>query len=108
MVEVHDGLEGIRRLHKLQSAGTLPCPIVLDVNMPLMDGRETFQQIKADGHFDDIAVVALSTSSSHVDQIYFNGKNAEYIGKPSSSLPLEEIAGRLLHRGDELQGVFLA
>lgn len=98
MVEAHDGLEGIRRLHELRNAGTLPCLIVLDVNMPRMDGRETFKQIKADDRFEEIPVVVFSTSSSHVDQMYFNGRNVEYIVKPSSYRPLEEIATRMLSR----------
>ena len=34
VIEAHDGLEGIRRLHELKNEGILPCLVVLDVNMP--------------------------------------------------------------------------
>lgn len=96
VIEAHDGLEGIRRLHQLKNAGSLPCLIVLDVNMPRMDGRETFRSIRADEQLEDIPVVVLSTSKSHVDQMFFSGKNVEYITKPSGISPLEEIAARML------------
>lgn len=96
IVEARDGLEGVRKLHELKHSGDLPCLIVLDVNMPRMDGRETLEMIKADEDLADIPVVVFSTSSSHVDQIHFTGKNVEYIIKPTTISPLKEIAGRML------------
>jgi CheY-like chemotaxis protein len=96
IIEAHDGLEGIRRLHELKHAGSLPCLIVLDVNMPRMDGRETFRMIKADEQLENIPVVVFSTSSSHVDKLFFSGNNVEYITKPLTVTPLEEIANRML------------
>jgi CheY-like chemotaxis protein len=96
VIEAHDGLEGIRRLHQLKNDGQLPCLIVLDVNMPRMDGRETFRSIRADEQLGEIPVVVFSTSKSHVDQMYFSGKNVEYITKPTNISPLEEIASRML------------
>jgi CheY-like chemotaxis protein len=101
VIEAHDGLEGIRRLHELKNAGTLPCLIVLDVNMPRMDGRETFRMIKSEEQFEEIPVVVFSTSNSHVDQLFFTGKNVEYIIKPVSVTPLEEIADRMLRHCGE-------
>lgn len=96
VIQAQDGLEGIRRLHELKNAGQLPCLIVLDVNMPRMDGRETFRSIRADEQMEKIPVVVFSTSKSHVDQMYFSGKNVEYITKPAGISPLEEIASRML------------
>lgn len=96
VIEAHDGLEGIRRLHELKNAGHLPCLIVLDVNMPRMDGRETFRRIRTDETLGSIPVVVFSTSSSHVDKLFFSGENVEYITKPVSVEPLEEIASRML------------
>lgn len=100
VIQAPDGLEGIRRLHELKNAGQLPCLIVLDVNMPRMDGRETFRSIRADEHLEEIPVVVFSTSKSHVDQMYFSGKNVEYITKPAGISPLEEIATRMLQHCD--------
>lgn len=96
VIEAHDGLEGIRRLHELKNNNQLPCLIVLDVNMPRMDGRETFRSIRADERLEDIPVVVFSTSTSHVDKMFFSGKNVEYITKPTTISPLEEIASRML------------
>jgi CheY-like chemotaxis protein len=39
IVEAHNGIEGLEKLQELAAAETLPCLIVLDINMPKMDGR---------------------------------------------------------------------
>jgi two-component system response regulator len=45
----------------------LPSVILLDLNMPIMDGRETLKQLKADASLARIPVVILSTSSEAFD-----------------------------------------
>lgn len=41
--------------------------IILDLNMPLKDGRETLRELKSDRQLRHIPVVVLSTSNSHID-----------------------------------------
>jgi|SRR5688572_8821019 CheY-like chemotaxis protein len=50
-------------LIKLGDAKTLPEKIFLDLNMPLMDGRQFLQEIKKDNGLKEIPIVILSTSS---------------------------------------------
>jgi two-component system response regulator len=45
----------------------LPSVILLDLNMPVMDGRETLKQLKADKFLASIPVVILSTSAEVED-----------------------------------------
>ncbi|RYF87157.1 MAG: response regulator [Chitinophagaceae bacterium] len=91
-----DGIEGLQLLQKMKGNGTLPCLIVLDLNMPGMDGRQTFIKIKQDDVLRSIPVVIFSTSSSSLDQLFFRDKNVEYITKPIQYLRLLEIAKKLL------------
>jgi len=65
--------------------GLAPRPglILLDLNMPKMDGREALKHIKNDPHLHDIPVVVLSTSSLDEDIVrsYQLGVNS-FITKP--------------------------
>ena len=65
--------------------GAAPRPglILLDLNMPKMDGREALQRIKGDPTLIDIPVVVLTTSGSDADVIrsYRLGVNS-FITKP--------------------------
>jgi CheY-like chemotaxis protein len=57
-------------LHRGEHAGAahaLPGLILLDLNMPRMDGREALREIRADPALRDIAVVVLTTSSAAED-----------------------------------------
>jgi len=65
--------------------GAAPRPglILLDLNMPKMDGREALQRIKSDATLIDIPVVVLTTSGLDADVIrsYRLGVNS-FITKP--------------------------
>lgn len=65
--------------------GAAPRPglILLDLNMPKMDGREALQHIKGDATLIDIPVVVLTTSGLDADVIrsYRLGVNS-FITKP--------------------------
>ncbi len=83
--EVHDGVEAMEYLRKDGKYENAPTPdlIMLDLNMPRKDGRETLEEIKSDEEFKKIPVVILTTSDSNNDIIksYTSGANC-YITKP--------------------------
>lgn len=57
-----NGLDGLQVLNRQYSNGKTPCVIVLDVNMPKMNGPEMLGRLKNDRRFNDIPVVIYSTS----------------------------------------------
>jgi CheY-like chemotaxis protein len=59
--------------------------IVLDLNMPLMNGSQFLEKIKSDEHMRDIPVIIFSTTSNRfmLDQTAALGARAYYT-KPSS------------------------
>ena len=73
-----------------------PALILLDLNMPKMDGREALAEIKADSRFSSIPVVILTTSRAEADVIrsYQTGANS-YIAKPVTFEGLVQIMGDL-------------
>ena len=64
-------------------AGNRPCLILLDLNMPVMNGIEFLQAVKNDPDLRRIPVVVLTTSEEQKDKIdSFNLGVAGYMRKP--------------------------
>ena len=64
-----DGAEAMAFLRREREHATAPRPdlILLDLNMPKLDGREVLAQIKADESLKPIPTVVLTTSTAAVD-----------------------------------------
>lgn len=98
---VHDGEELMDYLkhrppYENQARYPLPGLILLDLNMPRMDGREALLAIKRDSLLRHIPVVILSTSSAEEDKLHSDamGVNA-FITKPVSFSGLLEVVKSL-------------
>ena len=96
LMEAHDGVEGLKMLKNIYDTGEVPCLIVLDINMPRMDGRETFNAIRSNPKYADTPIVIFSTSSSPLDKMFFAKKNVEYFVKPINFDKLMQVAGAFL------------
>ena len=60
---VNDGKEALDYLKQTSDLG-LPCVILLDYNMPELNGAQVIQQLAADKRFENVPKVILSTSSN--------------------------------------------
>ena len=81
LVHAVNGEEGLARLR--EGAGDKPCLILLDLNMPKMNGSEFLGIAKADRALKKIPVVVLTTSSEERDVVEsFRLSVAGYIIKP--------------------------
>lgn len=85
---VHDGQQLLDYLHRRgrfadPEESPSPALILLDLNMPRVDGREALKAIKDDPGLRKIPIVALTTSSADEDihRSYDLGVNS-YITKP--------------------------
>lgn len=82
---VRDGIEALEFLRREGDFADVPRPdlILLDLNMPRKDGRETLHDIKTDDHLKSIPVVILTTSVDEVDisRSYLESANS-YVTKP--------------------------
>jgi CheY-like chemotaxis protein len=94
--ERSDGIQALEYLRVAKADGKLPCLIVMDFNMPLLNGRETFEQIKNDEELARIPIVIFSTATSHIDEAYFKENGIENFRKPSNGKEMELIALQLL------------
>ena len=80
-----DGFEAMAFLRREDKYAEVPRPdiILLDLNLPGMDGREVLAEVKADPDLKAIPVVVLTTSQSEEDVLksYNLGANC-FITKP--------------------------
>ncbi len=82
---VEDGMEALRFLRRQGSHAQAPRPdlILLDLNLPGMNGKEVLAEIKADADLRTIPVVILTSSHNEadVDGAYRQWANC-YVTKP--------------------------
>lgn len=82
---VKDGVEAIEFLRRKGKHASAPRPdiILLDLNLPKMDGREVLQEIKTDSDLKRIPVVVLTTSKAEEDVLRTYSLHANcYVTKP--------------------------
>ncbi|MCX6185990.1 MAG: response regulator [Bacteroidetes bacterium] len=80
----NNGIEALKLLHSLSSS-QLPQVILLDINMPMMNGIEFLCELRKDERLKHISVFVMTTSNEDSDKIEAYGYNvAGYILKPLS------------------------
>lgn len=80
-----DGVEAMAFLRKQGAHASAPRPdlILLDLNLPKMDGREVLAHIKEDGSLKTIPTVILTTSDAEADIVKSYQLQANcYLTKP--------------------------
>ena len=114
-----DGSEVLHRFYKIRPDGSnrdllqllqktlyrlgdttlgIPDIIFLDLNMPILSGFETLQQIREDVRFKDVPVIAIYSTSATTDGInntFGLGANA-YIIKPIAFSDLKKLLKKVI------------
>ena len=91
IMHANNGLEALEMLQRLEDKDTMPCLILLDINMPGMDGRETLIRIKQDDRLKHIPAAMFSTSSSSLDKEFAAKWNASFFTKPLVYSEMEKM-----------------
>lgn len=97
---VEDGEEALRFLHRRGPHRLAPTPdlILLDLNLPRMDGREVLAEIKADPALQMIPVVVLTTSGAEEDILKTYELHANcYVQKPLDLDRFMDVVGAVEH-----------
>jgi CheY-like chemotaxis protein len=82
---VQDGADAMAFLRREGDFSGAPRPdlVLLDLNLPRMDGREVLQAIKSDAELASIPVVVLTTSEAEEDVLRSYSLHANaYVTKP--------------------------
>jgi two-component system, chemotaxis family, response regulator Rcp1 len=89
-----DGVEAMAFLKRLDTYANAPRPdlILLDLNLPKMDGREVLSNIKTDRSLKTIPTVILTTSDSEADVVGSYELQANcYLSKPGQLDEFESL-----------------
>ena len=95
---VTDGVEAMAYLRRQGDQVDAPRPaiILLDLNLPRMDGREVLAQIKADPSLKTIPTIILTTSEANVDIVRSYELQANsYLTKPVQLEKFESLVASI-------------
>lgn len=97
LVFAENGMEAIRYLEKIQEDNSLlPCLIVLDLNMPYIDGKETYRRLKENATLCSVPVIVFTSSLNPNDRKLFESAGVEYITKPDHFSEMNDIVAHML------------
>lgn len=80
LVLFDNGLDLLNHLNK--NSETPPCLILLDLNMPKLDGKDTLRLIRNNSKYDPIPVIIFTTSSLPSDSYFVRHFKAGFYTKP--------------------------
>ena len=97
MVGAEDGLKGLEmaKAHK-------PEIILMDINLPDIDGIEVTKRIKAQEHLNHIPIIALTANAMYGDEAKYIAAGCDgYIAKPVDKQKLHSEIERFLAKPEE-------
>lgn len=84
LIHAENGIQLLELLRSLTREGKRPCLIVMDVNMPIMDGREALARIRSNKLWAKIPVCIYSTSPPHIFDDLAANYEAVIVRKPDN------------------------
>ena len=96
VVEAENGVEALDYLSRAIQKKQLPCLIVLDINMPLLDGKQTLEKIRTEMGLMTLPVVVFTSSENPNDKAHFQKKGVEMVTKPMDNTHLEKLVKNFL------------
>lgn len=93
---IRDGKAAIIFFETLNNNGTVPDLVLLDINLPKVNGLEVLTYLKNNERYKHIPVTMLTTSSSEKDimRSYCNHVNC-YVTKPADAADYMEVVSRI-------------
>ena len=83
-------------LAKRKLSKSLPSLIVMDINMPIMDGNKMLMAIKEDDDLKNIPIVVFTTSTKTTNLQHVKSLKIETIAKPTDWVSYEAVAKKIL------------
>jgi CheY-like chemotaxis protein len=99
LIQAKNGTEVVDLLEN-DMAETHPCVIILDLNMPIMNGKEVLAWLKKDDRYKNIPVMVFTTSSRDEDLKLCQTHKCTFFRKPTLYRDLLHIAQTMLDMCD--------
>ena len=94
VAEAEDGEQALQRVRDVR-----PDLVLLDLQMPKLDGYGVLAALRSDAHFADLPVLALTASAMRGDrERILEAGFTDYLAKPASPEVLRDTVARLLDR----------
>ncbi len=95
LLQAKNGTEVISMLEN-ELVDDLPCIIILDLNMPIMSGKEVLTWLKKEDRFKNIPIMVFTTSSREEDVKLCQVHKCTFFRKPTLYRDLLHIAQTML------------
>jgi CheY-like chemotaxis protein len=97
LVHEKNGYEALSYLKELKAkTALLPCLIIMDINMPKLNGKQLVSILKNDNDFQSIPMIVFTTSSNNSDKEFCSSFNVPMITKLFDMNSFGETAGLFL------------
>lgn len=104
VVAFADGEALLSYAKHLASSGVSPCLIILDINMPRMNGKETLKMLRNEDAYEDIPIILFTTSTLPSEAAFAKSFNAGFVTKPLRADQITLIADTFIeHCSDEIK-----
>lgn len=104
LVSFTDGISALTYLESLSDSESLPCLVILDINMPMLSGRDVLVKIRENNLLESTPVVLFTTSSQPQDRSFALRFNAGCVTKPLDVRQMELITSEFIdHCSDEVK-----
>lgn len=104
LVTVENGQQALEFLNNLTVFDPNPCLIILDINMPRLNGKDALVQLRQMERFAKTPVVLFSTSSHPSDKQFASRYHAGFVTKPLDGKQMKIIADQFIeHCDDEIR-----
>ena len=99
-----NGSQTLSFLFGLQKTEPTPCLIILDINMPILNGKEVLVKLRQTERYANVPVVLFTTSSQPIDKSFAKQYNAGFITKPLGIKQMEIITDQFIdHCAEEIR-----
>ncbi|MBD0276650.1 MAG: response regulator [Flavisolibacter sp.] len=99
-----DGREVLSYLHDIGNNDPAPCLVILDINMPGINGKEVLVRLRQMEKFHSVPVVLFSTSNQPLDKQFAARYYAGFITKPLEVKQMKNITEQFIdHCTEEMQ-----
>lgn len=82
IAEAQNGFEAIEILRKAVETEALPCLVIMDMNMPKMDGKQAVTRIREMPELAPVPIVLFTTSTNKDHRAWFEDQGVHFISKP--------------------------
>lgn len=104
VVTFRDASQTLSFLKNQSDSDPLPCLIILDINMPLISGKEALVRLRQMERYEAIPVVLFTTSSMPADKAFGQHHNAGFVTKPLGYEQMEIITKQFIdHCTDDIK-----